>query len=65
MSKPELYAHYQRYGIAEPYRHEAPDGETYWIARCKCGWESRWRFTEESSAEDDAAEHMRSMADER
>jgi hypothetical protein len=64
MPQRERYVHYTHYGIAEPKRHENLDGVWY-IAACKCGWESTWRFREWESADDDASEHMKSMADER
>ena len=63
MTRHQTYAHYSHHGIAEAKQHDAPDG-VWWIAQCRCGWQSLWRFTTEESADEDAAEHMRLVADE-
>ena len=59
----EMYAHYTRYGIAEPVpvRYTA---KTFWQGRCRCGWEGQ-EFEHEETADADCAEHMRLVADEK
>jgi len=61
MTRVNEYAHYERYGIAEAKR--AGSWPPTWKGVCRCGWESGWHLTEQA-ADDDAAEHMRLVADE-